>query len=217
MRLCRISEGDHLSWGRSDPLNNTAQQLYGSLSAWAPLIACGGNRGLPLNGRILAADRHPLLPPVEAASQLYIRDDSDLVDGGFYAADLSEDVLEDDLAGGGPRRVALIVGTSLVGRSNPLRSLLGFSWAQCQSGVAGAAPRPSVRLSRWITTRDEMPSQLFAGPAALSPRQQPIANVLTRCDAEHKLKIGDGVILTAADSAAFTAELLAPRAEQRLH
>lgn len=116
-------------WAWVDEARGGLKHVAGGLSAWAPRIASGeGRNALPLTGReALLGSADPLHPSIFRR------------------------VLPGPAADAWSLGLAAVVGCSLVGRTNPFRSVVGYV------GIERAANR--MTFGRFLVTRDEFGDQ----------------------------------------------------------
>jgi hypothetical protein len=173
MRLAFLPRCDQ--WALVDEAGAGLRHLSGGLSAWAPRIAGGEGVGaLPLNGRVT-----PLGPLAALDAPGPLRR---ILPGPRKASE--------------GRTIAAVIGVTLAGRRNPVRSLGGY---------VAAYHDPVGRLTRLGTvmvTRDE-----FGDAAPLLATLDTVgdgegaadfASYLTWLDGQRDLRIGDVVMLGAA-------------------
>lgn len=116
-------------WAWVDEACSGLKHVAGGLSAWAPRIASGeGRNALPLTGR---------------AASLGSADPLDLA--------IFRRVLPGPLTGAWSLGLAAVVGCSLVGRTNPFRSVVGYV------GIVRSAGQ--MTLGHFLVTRDEFGDQ----------------------------------------------------------
>ncbi len=122
-KIARFKRGDAIMWGFIDHDETMLSHVGGRFTAWAPLIANGGDRhALPRTGQGFAAQDVAFVAPIEDEARIFDADgklhDACQVITGSAPALRSEAVLG-----------AAFVGAPLIGRSNLLRSLFGYGLA----------------------------------------------------------------------------------------
>ena len=159
-------------WGLLDQRPEAAAVIAGALPAWAPRIAAGEGRwALPLIGR---------WEPAET-----IRD--------FDVALMFRRVLFlDSLQPGRACGLAAVVGTSLAGRTNPFRSVVGYL------AVSPGPDGKSQRFGQVLITRDEFGDRPPSLVNALNLVELDPMSELWAMDRRHGLRSGDVVVLGAA-------------------
>jgi hypothetical protein len=162
-------------WALVDEAGADLRHVSGGLAAWAPRIAGGEGVGaLPLNGRVT--------PPGPLAA--------------LSAPGPLRRILPGPREASAGRAIAAVIGVTLTGRRNPVRSLCGY---------VAAYHDPVGRLTRLGTvmvTRGEFGD---AAPLLVTPDTAgdgegaaDFASYLTWLDSQRDLRIGDVVMLGAA-------------------
>lgn len=164
MQLVRF-DGEQPSWAVVDEDDGVVRHIAGELTAWSARIAGGeGVWALPRTGRV-----RPIAEPLSSLRPLLSR------------------ILQ--IPGAGPpgaRQLAAVIGTSLTGRRNPFRSILGYVLLEDERGCPA------------VVTRDEfgdLAPGLSASPADLAS----LPERLQALDHADGLRSGDLVILGKAD------------------
>jgi len=125
MKLIRFRHGPTLRWGLLDDSGYEVRHVLGALPAWAPLIANGAGEGvLPCSGERSPLGAVEVVAPVEPSAKVYSEIDG-LDHAGFSVSDAPREVA----IAAGDRVAVVVIGAPLAGRSNPLRSVLGYGVA----------------------------------------------------------------------------------------
>jgi hypothetical protein len=163
------------TWALVDEAEGRLRGVAGGFFAWAPRLAAGeGVRALPLNGK-----RYPITQPDFCGIRPGLRR-----------------VFEAGPAAGRDVAVAAVVGTSLVGRRDPLQSVAGFASATFRDG--------EWRLGDVLVTPEGSTERSLCD---VSPELATL-KWIEALDHEQHLGIGDAIILgPPRDPAAFKAEM----------
>jgi hypothetical protein len=200
MKIARFNVATVAAWGLVDETGDEILQIAASLPSWSPRIAGGeGIEALPRTGRRHALAAVELLAPVSDGARVY-------GEAGWEAARLRVSQIPPP-----PGALALgvaVVGASLTGRRNPLRSVFGYGAAW---GEILADGDRVVHIAPWLETRgiygDERPDlgaqwqSSFGrmGGAGLPARD--LVDRLRRIEAEASLRAGDLVIFALTTAA----------------
>lgn len=161
-------------WALVDEAGAGLRHVSGGLAAWAPRIAGGEGVGaLPLNGRVSPLGSLAALGAPEPLRKIF--------PGPWN--------------GSAGRTIAAVVGVTLAGRRNPVRSLCGY--------VAAYRDRTGrvTRLGTAMVTRGEFGDAApLATPDLASDDGGPVdfASYLTWLNDQRELRIGDVVVLDGA-------------------
>ncbi len=165
MKLCATKDG---GWALVDESTGTLRHLAGGLNAWAPRLTCGeGEHVLPCTGRVGAQPADPCV-----AGQVFER--------VFHLEDAAE---APDWS------LAAVVGATLMGRQNPVRSILGYIAVRRNAGKLEAGP--------CIVTREDFGDLPTIG-CGLHGTPLDVAERMVDADRRAGLRTGDLVVFGKA-------------------